>query len=313
MRLGPHLVLVPMGLSMLVIGCSHGTIDSSGNIPVNPDEPYLLDEDTADSTDVDIDALEASLAGAIASARRYNGSPAIAGYAAAMAEATSDCPEWYADSSGLPYWYDTCTTSAGASFSGYGYYIDYDGYSDGTYTWTGPAVYAAATIVTAAGDTFTGSGSAYSLVGDAESNGTAYTVYYSVVSGAFTWDGAGSDGTWVSEDGEPALGAWLTDYSGIHGAYFDGSVPVDPATGYDAAVFEEASISDPEAGWACPGEIAGTLSLHAVDGLWFEVLFTGDSAEGCDQCGRVWTEGVEVGEACADGSAWVDWESSAPW
>jgi len=313
MRLHP--VITPLGLALALIlaGCSHGTVDSSGNIAVDPDEPYLLDEGTADTADVDITGLEASLAGAIASARRYNGDPAISGYALAMAEATSDCPEWYADSSGLPYWYDTCTTDAGASFSGYGYYIDYEGYSDGTYTWTGPAVYAAATIVTAAGDTFTGSGSAYSLVGDAESNGVAYTVYYSVVSGAFAWDGAGSGGTWVSEGGEPALGAWLTDYSGVHGAYFDGSVPVDPETGYDAAVFEEASISDPEAGWACPGEIAGTLSLHAVDGPWFEVLYTGDSAEDCDQCGRVWTAGVEIGEACVDGSAWVDWESSAPW
>lgn len=299
-------------LLALLVACSHGTIDSSQNVPVTEDEPYLLDDGSGDDVTLDAASLEAALAAAIGSARETTGGPALDAYAAAVVDATADCPAWYTDATGIPYWYDTCTTSGGASFSGYGYYLDYDGYDDGTQVWTGPAMYAAATVVTADGHTFKGSGSAYALVGQALDGETPYTVYYSVISGSFDWDGASSDGTWLSNEGTPALSAWVTDYGDAHGAYFNGSVPLDASSGYDAAVFDEATIANAAAGWACPGEIAGAVSVHSIDGAWYEVLFEGDDASTCDQCGAVWMDGVQLGQACAAANDWVDWDVS-PW
>lgn len=303
----PALVLA-LALPLTLLACSHGTYDTDSAAI----EPYLLDADSAAEVTFDQGGLESALAAAVSAARNTNGQPAITAYTTALQSQTADCPNWFTDTSGLDYWYDTCTTDAGASFSGLGYAIDYDGYSDGTTIWTGPAIYAAATIGTPEGETFIGSGSAYALVGDASTADTVVTIWYSVVSGSFEWDGHGAEGTWLTGE-TPTLSTWLTDYGGLHAAYFEGSVSIDAGTGYDLAVFDAATISDAGAGWVCPGEMDGTLSVHSVEGVWYEVLFTGSDPSGaCDQCGDVWHDGVGLGSACVDASPWLEWDGS-PW
>ncbi len=300
-------VTLPL-LLLLAPGCSHGTYDTDSAVAI----PYLLNDDSGTAVTYDEASMDSALSLAVASARAITAQPAIAAYDAAMVDQTTDCPAWYADATGLPYWYDNCVTAAGASFAGYGEEVNYDGYDDGTDVWTGPATYMAATIATADGHTFKGSGSAYALVGQQTVDTTAVTIYYSVLTGSYAWDGDSAAGTWL--DGPtPSLTAWLEDYGGIHAAYFSGSVPLDAATGYDLAVFDKASLSAPEAGWVCPGEIDGTVSLHTTDGVWYQALFTGNQADTtCDQCGDVWNDGVPLGRACVDATGWVTWDV-APW
>ncbi|MSP56499.1 MAG: hypothetical protein EXR69_12990, partial [Myxococcales bacterium] len=296
-----RLPALPFALPVALLACSHGTYDTDSAAV----EPYLLDLDTAVDAMFDQKNLESALAAAVSAARVINGLPAITAYTTALESQTADCPSRYTDANGLEYWYDTCTTEAGASFSGLGYAMDYDAYSDGTYIWTGPAFYAAATIDTAQGETFTGSGSAYALVGDASTADTVVTIWYSVLAGSFAWNGPDASGTWLTGD-TPTLSSWLTDYGGLHAGYFEGSVPIDAETGYDLAVFDAASLSDAAAGWACPGELDGGVSVHSVEGVWYDVMYTGtDPNGGCDQCGDVWQDGVGLGQACLDASAWL--------
>ncbi len=295
---------------LLALACTPAPDDSA---TPTVEAPYLLDDGSAEEVSFDQAAIEDAITEAIQGARNHTADPAIDAYALTLANATEDCPRWYQDSTGLDYWYDTCETDDGAGFSGYGYYLDYAGYSDGTYVWDGPAIYAVSTNTTPDGDAFTGSGSALSLVGTGSDGDVTYTIYYTIVSGDFTWDGPGADGTWLEGD-TPFLAGWVTDYGGIHAAYFDGSLPLAEGGAFDIAVLREATISAPEAGWVCPGEMAGSVSVHTAEGVWYEVLFDGDSSDSatCDQCGDVWHEGVSLGQACADASAWLDWDQT-PW
>jgi hypothetical protein len=305
-----HWLLLP-----LVVACKatpNPSDDSDDSAPSVPeDAPYLLDDSNGAPVTVDTPAVEAALAAAIAAARSTNAQPALNSYATAAAGASADCPSRYTDGNGLPYWNDACTTDGGTTFSGYGYAIDYLNTDNGDgYLWTGSGLYTAATVTTPDALTFTGSGSAYALRGIA---GDGTIVYYSVVSGQFTWDGAEAEGTWLTGS-SPNMTMWLTENSGTHGAYFTGSVPIS-APGFDVAVLEETSVASANAGWPCPGEIAGSVSVHSVEGVWYQVVFDGgwtQDAATCDQCGTVWVDGVPQAEACVDASAWVDWDGS-PW
>lgn len=297
-----------LALLALAAGCtSPAAPDDSPAASV--DAPYLLDTGAGQAEPIDEAGLEAALAEVVATARGLNGAPAVTAYATAMGAASDDCPSWYTDGSGLPYWYDACTTADGATFSGYGYGVRYDDTDTGDgYRWTGAAVYTAATITGADGATFTGSGSATALVGLTADGGL---VYYSVVGGDFT--SSATTGTWL-DGATPNLSMWLSDSAGYHGVYLSGSVPLTGAD-YDLAVLDAVSIAGANTGWPCPGEPAGSVSVHGADGTWYEVLFDGgweqDPAT-CDSCGSVWVDGVPRGTACVDASAWADWDSS-PW
>lgn len=296
-------------LVAIALAACHAPVPSDDSAAPPEAAPYLLDTGAGADGPIDVAGIEAALAETVGVARSLNGAPAATAYAAAMESASADCPSWYTDGNGLPYWYDACTTDAGASFSGYGYGIRYDDTDSGDgYRWTGAAIYTAATITTPDGASFTGSGSATALVGLTADGGI---VYYSVVGGTFS---TGSPtGTWL-DGATPNLSMWLSDSSGWHGVYLSGSVPLAGA-GYDIAVLDDVSIAAAETGWPCPGEVAGSIAVHGADGAWYEVLFDGgweqDPAT-CDQCGSVWVDGVARGTACMDASSWAVWDSS-PW
>jgi len=299
-------------LPLLAVSCKPDQNPVTDSATREPQQaPYLLDDSDGAPVAVDRPAVEAALAAAVSAARGTNAQPALNSYASAVSGASAACPSRYTDSNGLPYWNDACTTEGGTSFSGYGYAIDYVNTDNGDgYLWTGSGLYTAATVTTPESLTFTGSGSAYALRGVA-SDGTI--VYYSVVNGQFTWDGAEAAGTWLTGT-SPGMTMWLSENAETHGAYFNGSVPIT-APGFDVAVLEETSIASANAGWPCPGEVSGSVSVHSVAGVWYEVVFDGgwtQDATTCDQCGTVWVDGVAQAEACVDASAWVDWEGS-PW
>ena len=81
-----------------------------------------------------------------------------------------------------------------------------------------------------------------------------------------------------------------------------------PATGIEISQF---SMED--APGACTTEPTGIVSVRDGIGTWWDVHFsTSSDPTGCDGCGVVIQSGEEVGQACADFTALLDWGSS-PW
>ena len=78
---------------------------------------YATDDRQAATFDADL--VEAGLQAAIDAALTAPADPVLTGYQAAMAYAEDSCPYTYEVDDNL-FWYDSCTTSDGATFSGYG-------------------------------------------------------------------------------------------------------------------------------------------------------------------------------------------------
>lgn len=286
---------------------------------VSTPSPYVVDEVEDDETPYDQDAVEAALNEAISAALALNASPVLDGYEAVMAGATDDCPNYYSDG-GNVYWYDYCTSDLGSTFNGYVFYYAYDDYDDGSgLVYNGRQLYAEAVVQTADGYAFEGGGYATQLFGVGNDGSNDYQIYYSDVGGAFSWDGAGVQDTWLGEGVRAETGYWITEYPayGMNAISLWGGVTGLPGT-YDTVSFTDVVYGNDTIGWPCSGEVAGTISVRAEDGTWFDVVFdpdgtswTADEAT-CDGCGSVWHRGELVGQACPDPDPLVSWEG-APW
>jgi hypothetical protein len=307
----------PLLLALLAAGCA----------PVEPDvtpaeveepAPYIFDEEAPPVADLEAGDLEAAIESAIALSLTLNAAPIFPAYDAAMVGAEESCPAYY-DYQGSQYWYDTCTASTGARYSGYSFYQLYDGYDAGDGSvYDGQTVYGVAEIVTPDGYTYEAGGSAQNLV----ATGPGYTYFSSVIAGSFAWDGPEAAGTWLETGVSPdiTLLGYVIPESGNY-IMLDGGLS-GLGGDLDTVVFDAVVLFDfaGPSGSPCPTEPGGVVSVRDGVGNWYDVVFDGPSEYGlemsdpalCDGCGSAWFRGEPIGEVCADFTSLLDWEVS-PW
>lgn len=309
---------------LLLLACGGPDAPAPAEAPADPPPAYDLTDYTEDERPVasfEQAAVEEALQAAVDEALATAATPVVEGYAAAMALADAGCPTLY-EVDGNSVWYDECTTEAGASFSGYGFYYVYedaDALGDGT-PMDGAVLSGIGTITDPDGHTIAAGGYAGVLEG---TNDDGVTVFVSVLQGSFAWDAPEAAETWLGEELRPNL----TVYAAVAPAYdaryvaleggLDGLVDLDgDPLALPTATLSGVLIADRVIGFPCAQEPTGAIALRDANGAWFSVAFdvqsdwsmTGD----CDGCGTVTLNGEEVGEACADFSPWLDWEDR-PW
>lgn len=266
-------------------------------------------------------ATEAALQAAIDGALASPAPPVLTGYQAALAWATDACPSLY-ETEGNLFWYDTCTTEAGARFDGYGTYIVYEGedaYGDGV-LYDGAVVYGLGRVTDPDGNVFEAGGAAGALEGTSDEG---VTVFISVIEGGFAWDAPEAEDTWLSTDLSPSLtiyaavlAAYDLHYVNLNGGLNGLSVVDEDAALLPTATFDNVTLADELVGFPCDQEPAGTIAVRDTTGAWFSVRF--DVSEelqltgACDGCGEVTLNGQVVGEACADFKSWLSW-GDRPW
>lgn len=309
---------------LLFLACagSRTAAPDTGQVQVPPAYDVAdYTDDQRPSASFDQEAVESSLQAAIDEALGAAAQPVLDGYGEAMAWSEDDCPSLY-EVDGNLFWYDQCTTTAGASFSGYGFYYVYEGVDylgDGT-PFDGAVVYGLGEIDSPDGTRIEVGGSAGALVG---TSSDGVTLYISSVQGSFDWDSPEAAETWMGEGLRPSLSTYaavVLAYD-VHYVSLDGGLDgLTDARGeavpLPTATLDSVVLADEVVGFGCDQEPAGTISLRSPDGAWFSVTF--DVADDysltgvCDGCGEVSYDGAVVGEACADFSPWLDWGDS-PW
>lgn len=300
-------------LFAVILGCPASDDAGPAEEPYTP-VPYVYDAEDPPAPELALADIEAAVDAAVPLLPALSANPVFPAYAQAIAGADAGCPSYY-ESDGNRYWYDQCTSDAGASFSGYSFYVNYDGYDDGSgVPYDGDAVYGVAEVQTADGYTFVAGGSAVSLVQNAET----YTVYYSSVHGGFSWDGPGAEGTWLEEGVAPDLDMYA--YATEPGNFFLVNGGIARVGGLDAVVFDTLVIFADGLGSACGSEPGGAMSVRDNDGNWYDVVFDGPPSfeeneadpELCDGCGTAYFQGEAIGPVCADFTRLLDFEG-APW
>jgi hypothetical protein len=229
-----------------------------------------------------------------------------------MASADRSCPAFYTSDGGT-YWSDSCSTSAGAEFSGYSQYVATVDHTTGNTTWNGSQMYTLASVETRAGEVYNGAGSAAEMVGTGEVGGARFTIWQSSMTGGFGWDGTGAQGTWMGQGILPSVEIYAESYpsTGARRVELSGEVSGLGAA-FDAAALDGVALANAEAGGSCEREPSGTISIRDSLGAWYEIALSGGGGSAaCDGCGTVSWRGEEVGEVCADFSPWIDWVS--PW
>ncbi len=292
------------------LGCTSPAAPKSSDPPptdtggASTETPYLGPDTSTGPPDVDLEGLTRVLNETLVAAPSAHSGPAVAAWNAMLSHADTDCPRW-TYSSGTEVWADTCTTSDGTSFDGYGYQVVYNDYFDGYNTWTGLGLSTASAIALADGTRFDGVGSAVFLQGTTV-DGNA--IWYAALDAAFTYDGPSADipiddaslpsTTWTAVQTPDGSGGAVT---------LDGVFVTDPADGFEALVFDGLLLYTESWGSSCPEEPAGVISARDTQGNWLDILFDGpvwDSAptapEDCDGCGVVWSRGYLLGTVCAD-------------
>lgn len=297
---------------VLLTGCPAEDAESPAG--TSDPVPYVYEEEDPPVADLSAADLEGSIEAAIDLALSLNATPVFPAYAVAMAAAETGCPSYY-ESEGNVYWYDQCTTSAGASFAGYSFYQLYDQYDAGDgAVYDGEAVYGVAQVRTADGHTFEAGGSAYALVATAET----YTYHASVIAGSFAWDGPEAAGTWLGDGVAPdvTLVAYVTEYGDL--VQIDGGLS-GMGGQLDTVVFDMLTLYEAGLGSTCPTEPGGVVSVRDSAGNWYDVVFDGPTEYGgasdpdlCDGCGAAYFRGEPLGEVCVDFTTLLDWEVS-PW
>lgn len=284
--------------------------------------PYIYEGDDLPAASVSAADVEGAVAEGLSVAMSLMAPPVFPAYQAAMAGAENGCPNYY-DYDGNLYWYDNCTTNGGSSYSGYSFYTTYEDVDDGAGSiYNGESLSGVAQIETGRGYRFEAGGSAYYYTLDHSKQNDSdadYTMFVSIVQGAFSYDGAEAENTWLSEDLAPDItfyAYYVPDYDG-RVVSLDGSVGglsgSLPYVVFDNLTLFEQGLS------TCTREPGGGLSVRGTDGYWYDVIFDGPVEFGeqvdsslCDGCGRLYFQGEEIGEVCADVSTMLAWEQS-PW
>lgn len=300
---------------LLALACTEPEPADDGVEPV----PYIYDAEDDDTAPLLTTAdVEARIADALGLVWEVDANPIFPAYHAAMAAADSGCPNYY-DYEGSEYWYDDCTSDAGASFSGYAFNLVYADTPYDTYFLNGEALYGVGTAtIDGATLSFGGSAAFYTATPDLpEDDASYYVSTVNQVQGGFAYDGSEADGTWLEEGEAPDLYGYTyyaPSYEGRY-AYVDGAVLVDDTP----VVFDTVYMYSENLAPDCPNEPFGGMSVRDENGEWYDVVLHGPEEYGaqvdaslCDSCGDVYFHGELLGSACADFAALTDWEQ-APW
>lgn len=283
-------------------GTTTPEIDDTEEIVDDADGPYLGDEDGFDDPDLTDPNLVSGVELALAALPTITASTVINSYLEAMADQDADCPTWYVDESGAPYWYGSCATAAGAQYEGYGALVPYDGLYDGYNTWYGNQYYGTNSAVTADGKTWTSGGGAAFVTGPTDDGLDAL---YSAVEGDFSWEGPAADGSWLRTAASADLFWYVSRSPDVAGGSTSvvGTLTLGEGS-VQTVIFDIQSIAT---GWGatCAEEPAGSLSILDAEGHWIDVMFDGSTWEDldvdralCDGCGTAWYKGAWIGDIC---------------
>jgi len=315
-------------LLALMFACTDVEIVDEPTEELEP-SPYIYDEGEEVEPTLSANAVAASIDEALDIAVTLDAQPILDGYNAVMEAEEEGCPDYYSDGDNT-YWYDYCYTDEGAYFSGYGFGYSYTDYEADGYLYNGEQVYTISQIVSADGNTFEGGGAAYMLEADFIPDGenVPHSLGYSVIQGAFAYDGPEADGTWLNGEISPDLTVVVYSipeneiYPGYQGNLMQIQGGINGLVGDAGTVVFDITMHQDTVGNPCPEEPSGTISVRDADGLWYDVVYDGVEAfsgddmdmDECDGCGQVWFRGQLVGDACTlDPSGLLDWEGATPW
>jgi hypothetical protein len=301
-----------MLLALALMACTTDEASDSGDA-VDLPSPYIVDEEEPPQPGFTGDELASAVQQALDEVIGINAEPIFWGYDAAMAGENDDCPSRYANEYGT-YWFDQCTSDAGYSFSGYGFYYEMVDVADGDYIWNGEQLFGAALVTTADGHEFGAAGGAQHMYGVNQVDGNlAWQTY---IQGTFEYDGPEATGTWLEGAMSPDFSSYAIRVPSVDGHFvsIDGGI-----SGFDgdvsAVAFDQLAVGDANVGWPCEGEPFGMVSVRASDGHWYDVLFDGpdpaswmvDDPDLCDGCGAGYFRGEYIGDVCIDTTPLTGW------
>ena len=278
--------------------------------------PYVYEEEENTTDTVDVAVLAAGVEEALEVLASIDPLLFHETYEAALLESDGDCPYWYPYD--YEYWSDTCTTSNGTKFYGYGSSENKDGYVSNNVTFSPYRYFSGdAKIVHNDGRVIEASGysSFYETI-----SATGDTSFYQSMSGRFRIEAPDTEGTWLSRD----LSLALNYYAGYYPGYPGKQVLVNSAiSGLEgeifAASFDSVYLYEETLGNLCDLEPSGTISLRDTAGTWYDLEFQGASFWGsnvfppdCEGCGQAYVQGKYLGEVCPDFSLLTDWDTR-PW
>lgn len=315
-----HLLLL-----LPLLGCRSGEVGTPDGAGLGDDAPseWSYEPDDDPTPVFDQAAIEAGLQAAIDIAPSLTAQPVIDGYFELMSLSDADCPSYY-EVDGNVFWQDYCTSDAGVFFDGYGFYypyVDVDLEGNGN-VWNGDYFYGVANIVTPGGERLQLGGGAVMISSYDETYGGWR--HQSQVLGGFDWTDPGSDAGWMADGIVADTYLYAIEYPEyaaqgmqVHGGFSDpdGAVWGGEAT---AVLFDYNLIFDEALGSVCEEEPTGVIQLRDAEGTWWSVVFDTpaegamDDPDQCDGCGTVYLGSDEVGRACLDFGAWIDWEVT-PW
>jgi hypothetical protein len=295
---------------LLLFACgSGGSKTGVGGSAIEP-SPYIVEEGEAPEPLLRPEEVAVAIEMAMDAVLDVDANPVLDAYAAAMAGGEEGCPDWYSDGAGGVFWYDYCETTGGNAFEGYGSSSEAADYTDSSgVIWDYRSMYAEAWIRTD-GSVFAGTG--YSAQWNGYEPSEKAYIWQSNLSGSFTWDGPGIDGTWMAAGLRPELYYWISSYPSSGAAYigiFGGLSQLEDET-VDTVAMDDVQIFDWGGGAPCAVEPVGMISVRDAEGGWYDVAFDVEESGGdpmdCDGCGSVWFRGEIIGEACVDATRWLD-------
>ena len=306
-------------LPLLLLACSGGGLV----IDPGPEEPapYIDPAVSQAVPALDATAVQIALDEVFAVIWDFQAQPVLDAYDRVNAHADTDCPRIYpdydSDFGDAWYWFEACTSEAGADYSGFVYGVDFDGLASDGLVFSGGGMFAAGEVTDPQGRRWEGNGTVYSYT--AADVAETYHLSALVMAGTWSWDG--DDGqSWMSTGLEPDFTASASWFSalGAGAVGFDGGL-FGLSGAMDTVVMDGVVLYDEALAPSCSLEPSGTISVRDVAGNWFDVVYDGPealedpvNADWCDGCGGAWYRGDPVGEICLDFSALLDWEVT-PW
>jgi len=316
-----------------VLACVAGGIAACGGVDVPANDsaesqpsPYLYETEEEEAT-LTLTQIREGIETGLAVYSQID-APVVHEIYAGLREGDAECPaysETYYDDNGRWYWYDTCESEAGATFTGWGVSLFYedvvtvDEYRYDAYGYLSTA----SKIRDPEGRVFEGAGYSYFYDRTYQPGVSDYRTWHNRTYGHFRWEGDEGAGTWIDKGLIIDVYLLSTYYPSYPGRYvamdgsvfgFDGDV--------DAIMVESLYLYDESMGSTCIEEPYGTISVRGESGSWYEVVFQGPEYWGapafppdCDGCGQVSFRGEPMGEVCPSFSALMDWDAvnSTPW
>ena len=310
----------------LLLGCAVESNVESTPDEVPPDEPseYIYDEDSEQTEALlSLGELEEGIREVIDVAMVTDPMDLTVLYDELRIEQDDDdCPYYYVDADGnsyygYDYWYDTCTSDEGGSFTGYAYSYNYEPYTSGGYVYDDEGyVHMYGSIIDRLGDGLELSGTYYHYTYGSTADDNRHG--YGYVLGDARW--TGTDMGWLSQEYSLDLYYWW-DYYPLTTGYtlnLDGSLSGLQGQ-VNSALFDDVYIHAETLGSECELEPSGNIAVRDEAGEWYHVYFQGPAWWGapvfppdCDGCGEAFYRGDSMGSVCPDFEGLSDW-ALRPW